>query len=98
MKKHTFSYLKNDMPSNIVVLFVALPLYLGVALEIGATLFSGLIAGIVVGFLNGSKIGVSGPAFSITILSKFLTISPLKLKNETLQLNLYQKVEQLKIQ
>ena len=42
-----FKYLKNDLPSSIVVFFVALPLCLGIALASGAPLFSGLIAGIV---------------------------------------------------
>ncbi|MFT5253241.1 MAG: MFS superfamily sulfate permease-like transporter [Flavobacteriales bacterium] len=72
MKKNTFSYLKNDIPSSIVVFFVALPLCLGIALASGAPLFSGLIAGIVggivVGFLSGSKIGVSGPAAGLAAI------------------------------
>jgi len=65
-------YLKNDIPSSIVVFFVALPLCLGIALASGAPLFSGLIAGIVggiiVGALSGSQIGVSGPAAGLAAI------------------------------
>ncbi|MGV6829150.1 MAG: SulP family inorganic anion transporter [Flavobacteriales bacterium] len=72
MIKNTFSYLKNDLPSSIVVFFVALPLCLGIALASGAPLFSGLIAGIVggiiVGALSGSSIGVSGPAAGLAAI------------------------------
>ena len=67
-----FKYIKNDLPSSIVVFFVALPLCLGIALASGAPLFSGLIAGIiggiVVGSLSGSKIGVSGPAAGLAAI------------------------------
>ncbi|MFD0962992.1 SulP family inorganic anion transporter [Pseudofulvibacter geojedonensis] len=67
-----FKYLKNDIPSSIVVFFVALPLCLGIALASGAPLFSGLIAGIiggiVVGAISGSKIGVSGPAAGLAAI------------------------------
>ena len=67
-----FKYLKNDIPSSIVVFFVALPLCLGIALASGAPLFSGLIAGIVggivVGSLSGSRIGVSGPAAGLAAI------------------------------
>ncbi|WP_375237763.1 SulP family inorganic anion transporter [Aurantibacter sp.] len=67
-----FKTLKQDIPSSIVVFFVALPLCLGIALASGAPLFSGLIAGIiggvVVGALSGSKIGVSGPAAGLAAI------------------------------
>ena len=67
-----FKTLKSDIPSSIVVFFVALPLCLGIALASGAPLFSGLIAGIVggivVGALSGSKIGVSGPAAGLAAI------------------------------
>ena len=67
-----FKYLKNDLPSSVVVFFVALPLCLGIALASGAPLFSGLIAGIVggivVGSLSGSQIGVSGPAAGLAAI------------------------------
>ena len=64
--------LKNDIPSSIVVFFVALPLCLGIALASGAPLFSGVIAGIiggiVVGGLSGSRVGVSGPAAGLAAI------------------------------
>lgn len=70
--KSMFSTIKSDIPSSIVVFFVALPLCLGIALASGAPLFSGLIAGIVggivVGALSGSKIGVSGPAAGLAAI------------------------------
>ena len=62
-KKFMFKDIKSDLPASIVVLFVAIPLCLGIALASGAPLLSGLIAGIiggiVVGSLSGSSIGVS---------------------------------------
>ncbi len=67
-----FSYIKQDLPSSIVVFFVALPLCLGIALASGASLFSGLIAGIVggiiVGSLSNSPLGVSGPAAGLAVI------------------------------
>ncbi len=67
-----FGNIKNDLPSSVVVFFVALPLCLGIALASGAPLFSGLIAGIVggivVGALSGSSIGVSGPAAGLAAI------------------------------
>lgn len=68
----TFKYLKNDIPSSIVVFLVALPLCLGIALASGAPFFSGIIAGIiggiVIGFLSGSNLSVSGPAAGLAAL------------------------------
>ncbi len=75
-----FKYLKSDLPSSIVVYFVALPLCLGVALASGAPLFSGLIAGfiggILVGALSGSTLGVSGPAAGLAaiVVSAIITL------------------------
>ncbi|MFV1979350.1 MAG: SulP family inorganic anion transporter, partial [Myxococcota bacterium] len=61
-----------DLPASVVVVFVAIPLCLGIALASGAPLFSGLIAGIVggvvVGSLSGSKLGVSGPAAGLAVI------------------------------
>ena len=81
MKKNPFfSTLNRDIPSSIVVLFVALPLCLGIALASGAPLFSGLIAGIVggtlVGAISKSSHGVSGPAegLAVIILTTLLTM------------------------
>jgi len=67
-----FKNLKNDLPSSLVVFFVALPLCLGIALASGAPLFAGVIAGIVggivVGALSGSSLGVSGPAAGLAVV------------------------------
>ncbi len=79
-KKSIFSTLNRDVPASIVVLFVALPLCLGIALASGAPLFSGLIAGIVggtlVGAISKSSHGVSGPAagLAVIILTTLLTM------------------------
>jgi MFS superfamily sulfate permease-like transporter len=65
-------HLKNDIPSGIVVFLVALPLCLGVALASGAPLFAGLIAGmvggLVVSWVSGSQLSVSGPAAGLTVI------------------------------
>jgi MFS superfamily sulfate permease-like transporter len=66
------SSIRYDIPSGIVVFFVAVPLCLGIALASGAPLFSGLIAGmvggIVVGSVSNSSLGVSGPAAGLTVI------------------------------
>jgi len=68
----SFRYLKNDLPSGLVVFLVALPLCLGIALASGAPFFSGLISGmiggIVIGSLSGSRLSVSGPAAGLAAL------------------------------
>ena len=70
--KSSFSGIGNDIRASIVVLLVAIPLCLGIALASGAPLFSGIIAGmvggIVVGFLSGSSLSVSGPAAGLTVI------------------------------
>lgn len=63
-----FSHLKSDIPASIVVFLVAVPLCLGIALASGAPLFSGIIAGIVVGVFSGSQLGVSGPAAGLAVI------------------------------
>ena len=64
--------LRFDVPASIVVVFVAVPLCLGIALASGAPLFSGLIAGVVgglvVGLISGSPLGVSGPAAGLAVI------------------------------
>jgi MFS superfamily sulfate permease-like transporter len=61
-----------DLRASIVVLLVALPLCLGIALASGAPLASGLIAGViggvVVGAISGSALMVSGPAAGLTAI------------------------------
>jgi len=70
--QYYFSHLKGDIPAGIVVFLVALPLCLGVALASGAPLFSGMIAGLVGGlviaWLSGSHVSVSGPAAGLTVI------------------------------
>lgn len=71
-KGFTFKFLKNDLPSGLVVFLVALPLCLGISLASGAPFFSGLISGIiggiVIGSLSSSKLSVSGPAAGLAAL------------------------------
>nr|WP_317131337.1 SulP family inorganic anion transporter [Pontibacter mangrovi] len=61
-----------DIPAGLVVFFVALPLCLGISLASGAPLLSGLVtgivAGIVVSWLSGSELAVSGPAAGLTVI------------------------------
>lgn len=73
--KHAQYYLqhiKDDIPAGIVVFLVALPLCLGIALASGAPLFSGIITGIIGGiivtWLSGSQLSVSGPAAGLAII------------------------------
>lgn len=64
--------LKKDLPAGLVVFLVALPLCLGISLASGAPLFSGIITGIigglVVSWLSGSALSVSGPAAGLTVI------------------------------
>lgn len=70
--KQLFRTLGADLPASIVVLLVAVPLCLGIALGSNAPLFSGIIAGIVggivIGSLSGSHLSVSGPAAGLTVI------------------------------
>lgn len=71
-KESFFTNIKSDFPASIVVLLVAIPLCLGIALASGAPLFSGVIAGIVggivVGAISKSSLGVSGPAAGLAVI------------------------------
>jgi MFS superfamily sulfate permease-like transporter len=74
-KVHPTNYLANlnkDIPAGLVVFFVALPLCLGISLASGAPLLSGVITGIVggilVAWLSGSQLSVSGPAAGLTVI------------------------------
>lgn len=65
-------FILTDLPASVVVLLVAIPLCLGIALASGAPLLAGLIAGvvggIVTGFLSKSPLSVSGPAAGLTAI------------------------------
>ncbi len=61
-----------DASASVVVFLVALPLCMGVSIASGmpptAGLITGIIGGLVVGFLAGSPLQVSGPAAGLTVL------------------------------
>lgn len=67
-----FDNLGGDAAAGLVVFLVALPLCLGIALASGAPLISGLITGItggiVVAWVSGSPLSVSGPAAGLTTI------------------------------
>ncbi|MEZ5352274.1 MAG: SulP family inorganic anion transporter [Bryobacteraceae bacterium] len=62
-----------DFWASIVVFFVALPLCMGIAIASGAPpalgLITGIVGGLVVGFLAGSPLQVSGPAAGLAVLT-----------------------------
>jgi len=64
--------LSSDLMASVVVFLVALPLSLGISLASSAPPQAGLIAaavgGIVVGFLGGAPLQVSGPAAGLTVM------------------------------
>ncbi|WP_421840140.1 SulP family inorganic anion transporter [Mycobacterium sp.] len=65
--------IRHDLPASIVVFLIALPLSVGIAIASGAPVLSGLIAavvgGIVVGFIGGSPLAVSGPANGMMVVT-----------------------------
>ena len=66
-----FKNIGRDGPAGFVVFLVALPLCLGIALAsntpLASGIISGAIAGIVVSWLSGSHLSVSGPAAGLTV-------------------------------
>src|SRR5918911_3272387 len=64
--------LRHDLPASLVLLLIAIPLSLGIAVASGAPVMAGLIAavvgGIVVGLLGGCRLQVSGPAAGLTVV------------------------------
>ncbi len=76
--KKLYTQLGDNLSASIVVLLVALPLCVGIALASGTPIFSGIIAGIiggiVVGQLSGSQLSVSGPAASLTFVVSAMII------------------------
>ena len=67
-----FGTIGQDAPAGLVVFLVALPLCLGISLASGAPLLAGVVAGIVggvlVSWLSGSQLSVSGPAAGLTVV------------------------------
>ena len=67
-----FKSFKNDFPASVVVFLVALPLCMGIAIASGmppaAGLITGIVGGLVVGFIAGSPLQVSGPAAGLSVI------------------------------
>jgi len=65
-------WLGKDAMASVVVFLVALPLCMGVSIASGVPptsgLITGIVGGLVVGFLAGSPFQVSGPAAGLTVL------------------------------
>ncbi|HRH47293.1 MAG TPA: SulP family inorganic anion transporter [Panacibacter sp.] len=72
IKYYRIIWLRYDLPAGLAVFLVALPLCLGIALASGAPLYagllSGIIGGVVVAWVSGSQLAVSGPAAGLTTL------------------------------
>lgn len=68
---HKANYSK-DFLASIVVFLVALPLCMGIAIASGVPpalgLITGIVGGVIVGFLAGSPLQVSGPAAGLAVL------------------------------
>jgi MFS superfamily sulfate permease-like transporter len=71
----SFRNIKNDLSASVVVFLVALPLCLGLGLAstgrpdlVFSGIIAGFIGGIVVGYLSGSRLGVSGPAAGLVVI------------------------------
>ena len=64
--------LPRDALASVVVFLVALPLCMGIAIASGMPpakgLITGIIGGLVVGFLAGAPLQVSGPAAGLAVL------------------------------
>ncbi|WP_426060080.1 SulP family inorganic anion transporter [Hymenobacter sp. B1770] len=79
-KPSLFGSIGQDAPAGLVVFLVALPLCLGISLASGAPLLAGVVAGIVggvlVSWLSGSAVSVTGPAAGLTtiVLSAISTL------------------------
>lgn len=67
MNKYT-----NDFLSSVVVFLVALPLCMGISIASGVPpalgLITGIVGGLVVGFISGAPLQVSGPAAGLAVL------------------------------
>ena len=67
-----FSAPRQDFLASIVVFLVALPLCMGIAIASGvpvaAGLITGIVGGLVVGWIAGAPMQVSGPAAGLTVI------------------------------
>ena len=72
MKTNNNSKLQADFLSSIVVFLVALPLCMGISIASGTPpifgLISGIIGGIIIGYLGGAPLQVSGPAAGLAVM------------------------------
>lgn len=72
MKAISGGTLSRDFTASIVVFLVAMPLCMGIAIASGVPpekgLITGIIGGLVVGFLAGSPLQVSGPAAGLAVI------------------------------
>ncbi|CAL9290671.1 SulP family inorganic anion transporter [Streptomyces sp. SudanB182_2057] len=67
-----YPHLKQDFAASLVVFLVAVPLCVGVSVASGAPaelgLVTGIVGGLITGFMRGSSLQVSGPAAGMTVL------------------------------
>ncbi len=67
-----FSSTRQDLLASVVVFLVALPLCMGIAIASGvpvaAGLITGIVGGLVVGWIAGAPLQVSGPAAGLTVI------------------------------
>ncbi len=67
-----FSAPRQDFLASIVVFLVALPLCMGIAIASGvpvaAGLITGIVGGLIVGWIAGAPLQVSGPAAGLTVI------------------------------
>lgn len=72
IRERALTIVRHDVPASLVLLLIAIPLSLGIAVASGAPIMGGLIAavigGIVAGLLGGSRLQVSGPAAGLTVV------------------------------
>ncbi|EPN13593.1 sulfate transporter family protein, partial [Pseudomonas syringae pv. actinidiae ICMP 18804] len=70
--KELKSALPRELLASVVVFLVALPLCMGIAIASGMPpakgLITGIIGGLVVGWIAGSPLQVSGPAAGLAVL------------------------------
>ncbi len=70
--KGMFATPRQDFLASVVVFLVALPLCMGIAIASGvpvaAGLITGIIGGLVVGWIAGAPLQVSGPAAGLTVI------------------------------